>query len=276
MKRGFSEKESKEIVSNFQVRNKSYFVRKYGEDEGSRRYESFRNKCKISLSNFIRIYGPEEGLKKFQSFKKDCSGSLENFIKRHGEEGRKLRETSTEKWLNTLNKKSEEEKRRINKRKAVNLTNLINKYGEVEGVKRYDHFLSTSKLGRSKISQELFKILFDLLDVKENIYFADLNHEYVLYNKNLKRVFLLDFVYNNNCIEFNGDKWHGNPSFYKKTDCPRPSLDGKSCEQIWYEDELKNNIIKEKFNLLIIWENEFVNNKNETIQKCIKFLTSNR
>ena len=43
--------------------------------------------------------------------------------------------------------------------------------------------------------------------------------------------------------------------------------------EIWDKDKLKNDSIKNiGYNILIIWESDYKNHKEQTIQKCIDFL----
>ena len=61
-------------------------------------------------------------------------------------------------------------------------------------------------------------------------------------------------------IEINGDYWHCNPLIYESTYINRK---GKTAEEIWKRDNEKYNLAKEqKIELLIIWEYDWMHNKN--------------
>ena len=68
-------------------------------------------------------------------------------------------------------------------------------------------------------------------------------------------------------IEINGDYWHCNPLIYESTYINRK---GKTAEEIWKHDNEKYELAKEqKIELLIIWEYDWMHNKN-IIQENIK------
>lgn len=68
-------------------------------------------------------------------------------------------------------------------------------------------------------------------------------------------------------IEINGDYWHCNPLIYESTYINRK---GKTAEEIWKRDNEKYNLAKEqKIELLIIWEYDWMHNKN-IVQEYIK------
>lgn len=77
-----------------------------------------------------------------------------------------------------------------------------------------------NKIAISKVSQELFETIYNLLENKSNVYFGSLNYEKPVYltiedklqykevaykqiDINYKHKFLLDFCQNNKVIEFN-------------------------------------------------------------------------
>lgn len=68
-------------------------------------------------------------------------------------------------------------------------------------------------------------------------------------------------------IEINGDYWHCNPLIYESTYINRK---GKTAEEIWKHDNEKYKLAKEqKIELLIIWEYDWMHNKN-SVQEYIK------
>ncbi len=71
-------------------------------------------------------------------------------------------------------------------------------------------------------------------------------------------------------IEINGDYWHCNPLIYKSTYINRK---GKTAEEIWKRDNEKYNLAKEqKIELLIIWEYDWMHNKNIIQENIETFL----
>lgn len=74
-------------------------------------------------------------------------------------------------------------------------------------------------------------------------------------------------------IEFNGDYWHANPKIYKK-DYINKTLNLTAYE-IWKKDEKRKKYIqKQGYQLYVVWESDYKNDPENTIKKCIEFLTS--
>ena len=115
--------------------------------------------------------------------------------------------------------------------------------------------------GVSKISQRLFWSIYNKLPNKNNCYFNELNHEFILHmsegfkNEHIKankKYYKLDFVLENKVIEFDGIYYHNDKE----------------------KDMVQDKFLQSKgFLILRIPEMEFVNNPQETIEKCLKFLT---
>lgn len=174
-------------------------------------------------------------------------------------------------WRNSMNK-------------VFSLEWFIDKYGKKLGQQKYrersnkiskqmkgNNFCNNNFKQCSKMSQELFWEIYKQINFNE-IYFMELNHEY---GCGTGQNFDFVVVDNKKIIEFNGDKWHANPVIYGENDIPMPGFIDKKAKQIWNEDILKNNkAIKNGFEILIIWESEYIKNKEKTIWKIINFLYS--
>jgi len=167
--------------------------------------------------------------------------SKEICITKHGiEKGLKIWNERQIKWQETLNNKSDEEKARINRLKVTNGISI------------------------SKAEKEIFEILNNKIKIEK---------QFTLYYEN-KRYFIYDLKFNNKIIEYNGDYWHANPIKYKRNDIlnfPRKSIKAK---RIWEKDKKKIELAESQgYEVLVIWENDYKKNKEETIKKCINFLT---
>jgi hypothetical protein len=162
---------------------------------------------------------------------------------------------------------------------------MINRYGEEEGTMRHkercekisktSYFREYNKINKnnySPISQELFWKIHNIIkEIFNKIYFGELNHEY-----NCGTPGNFDFVIldNKRVIEFNGDKWHANPNIYKESDIPL-KFTNKTAAQIWQEDIDKNKkAIDNGYSLKIIWEKDYLRDKESVILDCIKFILS--
>ena len=173
---------------------------------------------------------------------------------------------------------TEEEAYRIRTEKCTSngLDFYIEKYGKEKGTEKFNNRLKYWKHKiyngnhHSKIADKFFLKLSELYDKKDNIYFS--NHEYMLTYDG--KVILPDFldVDNKKIIEFYGDYWHCNPNKYT-SESYNKSLH-KYAKEIWYRDkERVNSLNTLGYEVLIIWESEYKVNQDETINKCLDFLT---
>ena len=178
---------------------------------------------------------------KAQVSKRQTTFSLEKCIERYGEEaGRARWQERQEKWQANLNSKPEDEITRINKAK-----------------------MSGRSGSRSGASARLFQHLpGDLWGPNE------------VQIKGPTKRYLLDYIYENKCIEFNGDYWHANPLKYKAEQIVGSVAHKvRTAEDIWEMDRVKHEAIKNAgYELLIIWEFDFYKDPEGTIQKCKDFL----
>lgn len=242
----------------------------YGEKEGNKRYEIF--KTKISISSKNRISG-HSGKKHSSVSKKLIAESVKN-SKYHKElKGKKL-------------PKEEVDKRIKNGKGVFTLNWFIKKYGEKDGVLKYQerskvvseksHFKIYNRLKNknnySKISQNLFWSLYNRLQDlhKEKVYFGELNHEY---SCGLPCT-CYDFVAldRKKIIKFNGSKFHANPDRYKSTDFPNPYTKITAKEILESDKNKIDKAIKKGYKVLIVWDYDFKYSKELVIQKCIDFL----
>jgi very-short-patch-repair endonuclease len=214
---------------------------------------------------------------KFSKFsKKFIHGYNKEWNEQHVKNIRQSRKDHPEKYINTIeywmlqtNGNIEEAKKLQSHSQTRDLKYFINKYGEEDGTRRHlakteKWIKSFKKQNFSKISQELFNSLIQKLNDKENIYFATYERENMKKYKNkeyrlkLEKSFILpDFidVCLKKIIEFDGNYWHGS---------------AKANPQ---REQARDIAIKHAgFQVLHIAEQEYKQNKQEVIDKCINFL----
>lgn len=78
-------------------------------------------------------------------------------------------------------------------------------------------------------------------------------------------------------IEFFGDYWHANPSKYSEKDAIRRLDEGGfvTAREIWSRDQDRLDLLAHHgFDVLVIWEGDYINNPDVTIEKCVHFLNS--
>ena len=169
----------------------------------------------------------------------------EHYIEKYGTEG--------EKRFNEYKSKQ---------RGNFSIETYIKRYGEEEGVKKWQKIFSYSN-NVSKKSLKLFEIIYDKVKDKINtkIYCKNniLNEEF---GKNINGQYVFyDFVIPDLKIafEFNGDYWHCNPSKYEETYYHKQRK--QYAKDIWTYDNMKKSyLIKEGFEYITIWESDFDKN----------------
>lgn len=86
-----------------------------------------------------------------------------------------------------------------------------------------------------------------------------------------------DIYLNNKIIEFNGDYWHANPSKYLFEDYVGNIINNRPtyAYEIWTKDEIKRQYAESLgYEVLTIWEEEYLNEPTSTLKKCLLFLMS--
>jgi len=157
-------------------------------------------------------------------------------IQKHGEEkGLKIFQERQDKWQSTLSNKPPEEKARINKAKM------------------------SSGYSISKGETELFLQLKIKFDVESQVTIGG-------------KIFDIVDTKNKKVIEYNGVFWHCKPGVYNE-DYINP-VNKRSALEIWKKDKIKEDILlKNNYKLLIIWEDEYNENKKTEFKKCERFLS---
>lgn len=122
-----------------------------------------------------------------------------------------------------------------------------------------------SRETKSKNEIELVKELCKIIKIE-----VPKTQKYISYNK---KHYAYDFEYKNKIIEYNGDYWHCNPKMYSKDFIHRTRH--ITANEIWKNDEAKIKAAKSfGYDVLVVWESEYLLNKDYVIKKCIKFLNS--
>ena len=238
-----------------------------------------------------KIVTPETRLKLSKSLKGKNKG------KYAGEKNPMYAKTVYDVWISKLGKEEADKRKELKRKKASKSLSgsrnpmhgksvysvWVEKLGKIEADKKYKEYKQTlsktsfwnkfnkiNKQNWSKISQEIFwKIYEQINDKYEHVYFGELNHEYGCEtNHNF------DFVVKDvkKVIEFNGDKFHANPKLYKAYDIPLSFLKLYASE-IWENEKIK--LIKARkngYDIKVIWESDYLKNKEQIILECINFI----
>lgn len=258
------EKKWKELCESKKSISKNIMIERYGEIEGNKRWDMYLKKWKKSiqikkesgtwnanstLKRYIEKYGEILGKEKWDekiSYWK-YQNSLKGYINKYG------KDDGEKKW-----------EERCKKMDFGSLNYFQKKYGKDIGFIKYKErtekvttYLRTAKT-YSKISQELFWNIYNKLNDKSNIKFAELNEEQIFFvNKFWSKVFYVDFKKGNKIIEFDGDYWH-------------------SSEKQKNIDKKRTNFLKSKgYDILRIKEKKYKKNKEKILNECLKFLGEN-
>ena len=174
------------------------------------------------------------------------------------------------------------------RQQTFSLKTCIEKYGPEEGLVKFIErqikwqktLYKNGKLksGYSEVSQELFFKLIEDVEINASNYFifAKKGGEFVLNDNN--GFYRYDFtdLKNKRIIEYNGDDYHGNPNKYKANDYPNPFRKDLTAKDIWNKDNQKTLIANNNgFEVFVVWDSEYKQNKKEIIDKCKEFLNGN-
>ena len=181
--------------------------------------------------------------------------SLDYCIEKYGKyEGVIKFNERNKKWIDTLNTKSDEEKLEILKRKTRNL-------------KRY-----------SKKSINLFQSVFEYLNTIcisfEKIYMAE--NEFFIYDQSCKRINFYDLMIKqiNLIVEYNGIAFHPNKQKLSDEEWKtwKNIYTKKTADEQYEVDTYKRDLaLSKKFEYLVIWENDNIEeSKQKIINKIIE------
>jgi len=126
--------------------------------------------------------------------------------------------------------------------------------------------------GRSMISDKFISnLILDINDKTITDFFLYGKYEKYIYDHVDKIGKKYDLCYNKKIIEFNGGFWHSNPKIYGPDEIHRVKKIKSS--DIWREDKIKIEAAqKYGYDVLVIWESEYINDRDSIISKSKKFL----
>lgn len=165
---------------------------------------------------------------------------------------------------------------------TFSLEKCIKKYGEEKGLEvwkdRQDKWKkkvfndnSYIGIGTSLISNIFINDILKLMVNKSDYLYG--NTEKFIRDSLTNKAYKYDLcnIKNKKIIEFNGDYWHCNPvkydiAYYHK-------IKKMKAKEIWEYDEYKYSLAKSYgYELLIVWENDYIKNPKEILKKCLYFL----
>ena len=244
---------------------KDKMIKKYGEEEGLKRWDTYvKRQAETNTFEYKeKTYGWTKD--EFKEFNKSRAVTKDNLIKKHGEEGLKKwyayveKQSITKSWDYMVSIYGEEKAREINKSKATTLENFISRYGEEEGLKRWDEWIEKHTCGVSEVSQRCFDSIDQYLKDKYETYYSKKNKEFEV--KCGKNVYYLDYYIKdlNICVEFNGSVFHGDERLYED-DCHCNPFNLKvTAKELREKDKerYKSLYLNHRIKTYVIWELDY-------------------
>ena len=290
--RGYTEEEAKKQISNEQSKRAKNIDKKYFLEKGrkvSKKYllEQGKSKEEVELFYKERSYFCKEYWIKRGYTEEEAKEKVKNIQSINSKKSKHDKSTiilCKEYWIKRGYTEEEAIKIISERQRTFSKEKCINKYGYDKGIEIFNnrqikwqkslHNNGNLTTGYSKVSQELFNRLYNNF-INNDIRYATLNKEYSILDDNKLCVYDYVDITNKKIIEFNGDLYHANPKIYNSNDKPNP-FNNVSSEDIWKRDKLKYDIaIKNGFELMYVWENEYRKDKEKVFNECLKFLSKN-
>lgn len=266
-----SDEDFNAFVSERQRNSETKMIKKYGEVEGHKRWKNYCRSIAVTLEQQIKLYGVIEGTKRYQEY---CL---------------KQAESNTYEYKNKKYGMTKKEFKEYNLSRAITLQNQIKKYGEEEGLKRYQEYCNKQRYScspnyfiekygiedglekynkfdnarsifviQSNIALELLSHLYEYYKDNANIFwFGNKEYEVYLQNKNYYKVDYYDQT-RNIVVEFYGNYWHSDKLY-----------DGKVNDDLYRMNEIIKTL---RCKFIIVWENSYKSDKTkviEQIKECI-------
>lgn len=236
-------------------------------------YEERQKRSPFSLEFYLQRYDTLE----------EAQNAYNEFLKFHSENQKKIDSIMYLKHWIDLGYSEEEAHIKVREKCISNgIEYYIKKYGEEEGTVKYFNRIEKwekSLHGKmpgsvySNISFEIFSEIIKGRTDKQRFMFGS-KEKIVKDEINKSFIFPVDFydTKTNKIIEFNGDFWHANPEIYDEN-AIIPLVRKKFAKEIWMKDQNKLETLRNAgYEVLVIWEKEWKEDNNKTLEKCRNFL----
>ena len=286
LKLGYSEEDAKKEIANIQSKrsklNKNPFKRT--KENLKKRGYTEEEVNEICLTPAQIKFWEKKGYSEEDA--KEMVSKNQRFACKDIDFKKRIGSNKIEYWTKKGYSEEEAKLLRSERQRTFNLEKCIKKHGKEEGETIYSERQikwqkslnenGNLKKGFSKSSQELFYKLVEKYEYEDRgaVFFATKNEEYKIM-KNGGGIWMYDFtdLKQKKIIEYNGDRYHGNPCKFNGDDFPNPFNKKLSAKEIWKKDLIKINKAKEVgFSVLVVWEDEYVKNPEKIIKECLEFL----
>lgn len=308
LKKGYKKFDNSDISKYYRtnVMTKEYWinVRGYSEKDAIKRIDETKKKISKSFhetNEYDKLHNPNHHLKfsyskealmyrgyseeEAERVSKEAGKKVGEANKKHWKENPErfygTRTTQKEYWIKKGYTEEEAIQKVKERQRTFTLEKCVEKYGEELGKQKYKERQEQWK----KSLQKNFDIFGDgrspqskwardcinKICVELNI--IQPNREKYITDKDTKKHYSYDFCYNKKLIEFNGDYWHCNPLMYNSLYFNKNR--NLTAQEIWIFDKNKELCaIKNGYEIISVWESEYNENPEKTINKCIEFIKS--
>jgi hypothetical protein len=252
--------------------SKQVLIKRHGIDVGTKKYNDFILKQKKSSIRCVEYWitqGYTVDLAKTQVSKAQVTFSLDICVEKYGKElGYNIWSERQNKWQNTLNAKSDDEKVEINKRKnPFSIEKYINLgYTKAEAI----DIISSKKQSHKFYSKEAIKFIESNIIVDVGDFYGDT--EYFIYDINTKRRYFYDFMDKSKKIifEYHGYAFHPNKKILTENDFSNwahPFTKISAEEQYDFDQYKKSLAISHGFKYFYIFSNDSIDDIKAVITK---------
>jgi hypothetical protein len=276
--KGYTIDEARKYLSdkhNRSSKNANETKKKLLQENPDRKYLGGYGKKKWELMG----YSSEEAQRKYEEVKSNREPKLKESLSKVNWDGK--RKGQIQYWIKKGFSQDEAKIKVKESQTTFTLDKCIKKYGKEKGTlvynDRQEHWKKSLQEnferegdGRSYSSKFANSIITELCSYF-NIEIP--KKEKWIKDKKTGNAYSYDFTYGKKIIEFNGDYWHCNPHIYEADYFNKNK--GLTAEKIWKYDDEKIKLAKLKgYQVLVIWESEWLKDPKQIIEKCIKFINT--
>lgn len=288
MQRTLQKRKEKYALQPYKRLTKEWFMWRYPTD-GLKRFEEFANKSAHTEENFIRLYGNEAGKKKYHETiqKKD---TVQIIRQKHGKDADNILSKRYKKQQQTMNSKTDIEKNDIRERRIKSskpyfdsirgrkrIDVLIEKYGEDEGIRRYQDIIKKTFSGPCRMSigalqiYELFTNYLSEGQISE--VYCDIPGKQEFWLIDNYKFYSYDFTHrkSKNILEYDGTFWHPRKLSFES----HPVTKKKLIEMWDYDTKKIQHAIDAGFTVSIIKDTDCKSVKDRIIQEFCERIKNN-
>ncbi len=274
--KGYTEEEAVKYLKDKHERstkNANETKKKLMDENPERRFLGGYGRRKWELMG----YSPKDAQLKYEEAKLKRDPKLRESLSKVDWAGK--RKGQIEYWTNKGYSLEEAKIKVKESQTTFTLEKCIKKYGKEEGIKIFNERQTKWKKslqenfervgdGRSPSSKFANSIITELCSY---LSIEIPKKEKWIKCKETNKAYSYDFTYKKKIIEFNGDYWHCNPKLYEADYFNKNK--SLTAAEIWQYDKEKIKVAsRHNYQVLVIWERNWIEDPKQTIEQCIKFI----